>query len=138
MRAYSRMFVFSPFSLIFPLIFFFVAARVVMGLLRGVTRRRFREFPEDLRLPPQILQQTRTRLPLRGPSSEAQIFKLAYRLKGRLTLSDVVVETGLSLNEAEEIVEGMVDSVHVRMEVDDRGTVLFEFPEIIRRFEDDL
>lgn len=132
------MFVFSPFSIIFPLIFFFVVARVVMGLLRGVNRRRFREFPDDLRLPPQIQQQANARLPLRGPSREAQIFKLAYRLKGRLTLSDIVVDTGLSLSEAEGIVEAMVDNVHVRMEVDDRGMVLFEFPEIIRRFDDDL
>ena len=131
-------FPFSIFSVIFPLIFFFVVARGVMALLRGVNRRRFGVFPDDLRLPPRIEEQTRSRLSLRGPSREAQIFKLAYRLKGKLTLSDIVVETGLGLSEAEEVVEAMVDNVHVRMEVDERGMVLFEFPEIIRRFEDDL
>ncbi len=72
----------------------------------------------------------------RGANQEARIFKLAYRLKGRLTVSDIVVETGLGVHDAEALIEGMIDNNHVRMEVDDRGIVTYEFPEIIRRFEE--
>ncbi len=66
---------------------------------------------------------------------ENRIFKLAYDLKGRLTLSDVVIGTSLTMREAEDYLNRMVDSSHVRMEVEDDGTILYEFPEIRRRFE---
>jgi hypothetical protein len=68
-------------------------------------------------------------------SKEAQIFKLAYRLKGRITISDIVVETGLSIDQSEELIEHMVDGVRVRMEVNQKGMVVYEFPEILERFE---
>ena len=68
---------------------------------------------------------------------EAYIFRLAYKMKGRVTLSDVVLETGLNLKSAEETMNSMVDNVRVCMEVDERGWVVYEFPEIISRFEGD-
>jgi len=71
----------------------------------------------------------------RQQSLEARIFRVAYKRKGRLTISDVVLETGLSIKEAEETVNAMVDGTRVRMEVDDRGLVVYEFPEIMARFE---
>ena len=49
-------------------------------------------------------------------------------------MSDIVLETDLSIKEAEEVINGMVDSTHVRMEVEDSGLVIYEFPEIIARF----
>ncbi len=66
---------------------------------------------------------------------ENRIFKLAYDLKGKLTLSDVVVGTSLTMKEAEDYMNRMVDSSHVRMEVEDDGTILYEFPEIKKRFD---
>jgi hypothetical protein len=68
---------------------------------------------------------------------EARIFRVAYKRKGRVTVSDIVLETGLGVKDAEELINGLVDGVHVRMEVDDRGLVVYEFPEIIARFEGD-
>ena len=67
--------------------------------------------------------------------AEHQIFRLADKLKGRLTVSDVVVHTGLGIHEAEEAMNQIVDGYRVKMEVDDRGIVLYEFPEIIARYE---
>ncbi len=65
-----------------------------------------------------------------------QIFKLAYRQKGRITVSDIIAETGLSGDEAEEVIQGMVDNTRVRMEIRESGVVVYEFPEIISRFEE--
>lgn len=64
---------------------------------------------------------------------EARVFKLAYRLHGRITVSDVVVDTGLGVDEAERILERMVDNQRVRMEVDSNGLMIYEFPELIAR-----
>ena len=66
---------------------------------------------------------------------EARIFRLAFKRKGRVTISDIVLETGLGLKEAEEAANALVDGMRVRMEVDERGLVVYEFPEIIARFE---
>lgn len=66
---------------------------------------------------------------------EARVFKLAYRLQGRITVSDVVVDTGLSVDEAERILERMVDNQRVRMEVNSSGLMIYEFPELIARLQ---
>ncbi len=66
---------------------------------------------------------------------EARVFKLAYRLHGRITVSDVVVDTGLSVDEAERILERMVDNQRVRMDVTQAGLMIYEFPEIIARLQ---
>jgi len=72
----------------------------------------------------------------RSPQAlEAKIFRIAYRRKGRITVSDVVIEVGIAIKEAEELLNGMVDGMRVRMEVDPSGMVIYEFPEIIARFE---
>jgi hypothetical protein len=130
---------FFPFGFIFPLIFFVIIARVASGFFRSVNRRNrlSRDDYFDDRLDPYEQERARAQEARRLESTnEARIFKLAYRLKGRLTVSDIVVETGLGVREAEQLIESMVDSNRVRMEVDDRGIVTYEFPEIIRRFED--
>lgn len=67
--------------------------------------------------------------------AEHQIFRLANKLKGRLTVSDVVIHTGLSVSDAEGTMNRLVDGMHVKMEVDNQGIVVYEFPEIIARFE---
>lgn len=118
---------FFPFFFLMPLIFIVLVARVASGALRG--SRRYQVDDEyERRLPrPQTQRAPHT--------DEAAIFKLAYRLKGRLTVSDIVVETGLGVHESERLIESLVDNTRVRMEIDERGIVTYEFPEIIRRFE---
>ncbi len=121
------------FALLGPFFFTFVAIRVGSAIFRSIQRSdRHAEFPSPV---------TRYRLPETASSSgrdrmQARVFKLAYRLKGRVTVSDVVVETGMPVKEAEELLEGMVDGTHVRMEVRDNGSIIYEFPEIIERFEE--
>jgi hypothetical protein len=65
---------------------------------------------------------------------EHQIFELAFRNKGRVTLSEIILETGLSMKKAEKIVNSMVDNIRVCMEVNDNGLVYYEFPEIRNKF----
>lgn len=73
------------------------------------------------------------RAPRGGRSPEARVFALARSLGGRLTVSDVIIELGLDVKDAEELLEGLVDNIRVRMEFDDNGRVTYEFPEIIDR-----
>lgn len=125
---------FFPFGFLFPLIFFVIIARVASGFFRSSQRRRTLE---DDYLDDRIRSIDTRESRVRSDNHEVRIFKLAYRMKGRLTVSDIVVETGLGVDAAEQLIESMVDSSRVRMEVDDRGIVTYEFPEIIRRFEGD-
>jgi len=74
--------------------------------------------------------------PLKPQKHEGEIFRLADEMKGRLTLSDIVIATDLNLKEAERVIDSMVDGTHVTMEVKDSGRVVYEFPEIIARYED--
>jgi len=65
----------------------------------------------------------------------ARVFRLARKNRGRLTVSDVVIELGLSVLEAEELLEGMCDGRRVRPEPRPNGLVVYEFPEILARLE---
>ena len=122
----------TPFAVFFrvlvPVLAFLLVARVLAGLMRGSWRRGLPDDRAEEALPDGYR-------PLPRTGEEARIYKLAYRLKGRLTVSDVVVETGLGVKEAEQAIQALVDHVRVRMEVDEDGIVTYEFPEIIRRFE---
>lgn len=66
-------------------------------------------------------------------SLQSKIFRLASRQGGSVTVSDVVIETEMSVQEAEEFMDRLVDGTHVRMEVTDEGQVFYEFPELINR-----
>jgi hypothetical protein len=68
-------------------------------------------------------------------SFEGRVYRLAYKLGGRLTISDIIIETGLDTATCERQVNELVDETRVRMVVDDRGFVVYEFPEIIDRLE---
>jgi hypothetical protein len=62
-----------------------------------------------------------------------RLFRLARRRKGRLTVSDVVVDLGFSVRDAEDLLEGMVDGRRVRAQVGPNGLSVYEFPEILAR-----
>ena len=67
-----------------------------------------------------------------------RVFRLAYRLGGRLTVSDLVVDLDFGVEEAEQFLGQLVDSTRVTMEVQPDGLIYYEFPEIIaRRHRDD-
>ncbi len=120
-----------PFGFLIPMFLIFIAVRVGMRIFHDffhdqTGRRRVGE-PGG---PGSLFE-----LP-RGRSYEARLFRLAYKLKGRITVSDIVLDTGLGVKEAEELVNGMVDGMRVRMEVDQKGMIVYEFPEILSRFEE--
>jgi hypothetical protein len=64
---------------------------------------------------------------------EGQIFRLAKRRGGTLTLSEIIIETGLGLKEAERFMDDLVDGRHVRLEVNGNGRLVYEFPELMER-----
>ncbi len=69
-------------------------------------------------------------------SFHGKIMNLAIDNKGVLTVTDVVMATGLSLKQAEEVLNNMVDEYRVKMEVKDSGIIVYEFIEIINRKEE--
>jgi hypothetical protein len=60
-------------------------------------------------------------------------FRLARERDGVLTVSDVVVETGLSPRDAGAKLESLVDGEHVTIEVTEAGGIRYEFPELRRK-----
>ncbi len=66
-------------------------------------------------------------------SIESRIFRLAQSLNGKINISDIVIATGLGVREAEAIMDRMSGSMQVNMQVDDRGRIAYEFPEIQSR-----
>lgn len=121
-----------PFIFLVPLLLFFFVFRAGGRMFRSFDRPRRLEEEYHPSIPDAYRSYYR-----RGSTLESQVFKLAYRRKGRLTVSDIVIETGLGIDDAERLIQGMVDNARVRMEVDDRGLVVYEFPEIQSRFEDE-
>lgn len=66
-------------------------------------------------------------------SLESKIITLAMNNRGVLTVSDVVLATGLSIRQAEETLNSMVDGYRIKMEVKDSGIIVYEFIELIER-----
>lgn len=124
------MFFFGPLFGILPLIFIFLLIRGLTSMYRGgrgyFPWQDYEHHLEDL----QASGSNRER------ELRIQIFKLAYKQKGRITVSDIIAETGLRGDEAEEVIQGMVDNSRVRMEILASGVVVYEFPEIMSRFEE--
>ncbi len=129
---------FFPFNFLFLVFFFVFGLRIIRFILRAVSR--------DLHPGPDRsngIERWR-RADAVGPwtgnvlrNREARIFQLAFRNRGRITVSDVVIETGMDPKQTEELLNGMVDGTRVRMEVSERGFVYYEFPELIARFEEE-
>jgi hypothetical protein len=126
------MFFWFPFGILFPALFIFLIFRFGMRFFNDLFNNRNRLNAWDRwRLYDSRSFSTHTR----SRSIEGRIFRAALKHSGRLTVSDIVLETDLGIREAEEVINGMVDGTHVRMEVRDDGLVVYEFPEIISRFE---
>ncbi len=126
-----------PIFFILPFIFVALGIRLIARYLRSGRGQDFRQLsPREeflQRYMPNVFDPRVGIKPDQSP--EAAIFKLAYRLQGRLTVSDLVIETGLPVDDAEKLIQQMVDGTRIRMEVDDRGMITYEFPEIMARFD---
>ncbi|MCF7914584.1 MAG: hypothetical protein K9L66_05415 [Spirochaetaceae bacterium] len=66
-------------------------------------------------------------------SIETDIYRLAAKRNGNITVSDVVTELGIEPRKAENILESMSDGMRVRMEVGENGNVYYSSPELRRR-----
>lgn len=62
---------------------------------------------------------------------QQRIMRLALDHGGVLTVTDVVLATGISMKQAEQTLNEMVDGFRVKMEVTDSGIVHYEFTELI-------
>lgn len=62
-------------------------------------------------------------------STERQIYQLARKNGGRVTVSDLVADVGVSAAQAETQLQSMTDESRVRMEVSEDGVVSYTFPE---------
>lgn len=126
---------FGFFSLL-PILFIFLVFHLVRLGLREPRRPR-----EEAAWGDALGEDSPARgYPRRG-RLENRVFRLASKLGGRLTVSDLVVDLDFSIEEAESFLGRLVDSTRVTMEVRDDGLVYYEFPEIIARrrgHDDDL
>jgi hypothetical protein len=68
-------------------------------------------------------------------SLQSKIMALALTNGGVLTVTDVVIAIGLSMKQAEETLNSMVDGYRVKMEVKDSGIIVYEFTELINKIE---
>jgi hypothetical protein len=129
----------GPFAVIIPFIMIFIAVRAI----RGLTSYRHHQQMDDRSSDYESIAVDVKRLSretgrrFRTDSLESKIFRLALEQKGVLTVSDVVIETGLSIADAETVLEDMVDGTHVKMELTPDGMVRYEFPEIMGRLSDE-
>lgn len=62
--------------------------------------------------------------------TETEIYRLAAKQNGKVTVSDVVTELGVEPQKAAGKLESMADGIRVRMEVDEDGMVYYIFPEL--------
>jgi hypothetical protein len=60
----------------------------------------------------------------------ATLYRLARDHSGTLSVSTVVVELGVSPKTAEAALQAISDEVHVRMDVQDDGRILYRFLEL--------
>jgi len=124
----------------FLLLFLFVIA--IRGLLRalGIFRKRPYDRVDERRIheafDPFGFEEFQA-VPGSQSSMQSKIFRLAARQSGRVTISDVVIETEMTVQEAEDFMDHMVDGTHVRLEVTDEGQVFYEFPELLDRGKKD-
>ena len=61
---------------------------------------------------------------------DSEVLRLAERLGGRVTVVEVVAETGIGADAAEETLGGLVARGMAEPEVTDGGLVVYRFPDI--------
>jgi TM2 domain-containing membrane protein YozV len=64
-------------------------------------------------------------------SVEDQILNLAQEKNGRITATDVAMNTELTIEEADKLLKKLAESSYVSMEVSDKGVIYYEFVELI-------
>jgi hypothetical protein len=65
--------------------------------------------------------------------TETEIYRLAAKHNGKITVLDVVTALGIEPKRAEKILELMAGGIRIRMELEDNEMVFYTFPELQRR-----
>jgi len=65
--------------------------------------------------------------------TQRRVLMLATEKGGILTVTEVAASLNMSLEKAEEIMNGMDDGFRVRSDVTDEGIIVYEFPEVLHR-----
>ena len=60
-----------------------------------------------------------------------RIVRLAQQRGGRLTVTEAAAETGLTVEEAGEILKRMAEGGFVEVEITDSGMIVYRFPEVL-------
>lgn len=121
-------FMFPGFGMLFGIVFVLIIPVVIffgVKFMRGLTELSNKSLRKDESKTPKIGAQ----------SFQNKIMKLAFNNGGILTVSDVVLATDLSIKQAEEMLNNMVDGYRVKMEVKDSGVIVYEFTELINKKE---
>jgi len=64
---------------------------------------------------------------------EKEIIRLAQQKAGRLSIPEIVAETSMSTDEADQILREMTTKGYVDMQVTESGVIVYEFYEIAHR-----
>lgn len=119
---------FGPLALLFPFFFVIIIMRLGTSLLFDQGRQRG-SFDPRRALFPEYYEK------LGSTDSQSLVFQTAHKLGGSLTVSDVVIELGIGIEEAERVLGAMVDNSRVRVDVSEHGLLVYDFPEVRARLE---
>jgi hypothetical protein len=67
---------------------------------------------------------------------EKQVLKLAREKEGVLTVPEIVAETSMNADEADELMRELVLKRYADMKITDQGTVIYEFLELTRGYKE--
>ena len=104
---------FNALWLVFPLIFIGLMP-LGIGISHLLSRRK-------------RMKWERARMPVR---QERLVFEAARRSGGRLSVMQMSAESGLSLDEAQNVLDEMAKRGYIGQEVDDNGLITYVFPEL--------
>ena len=90
-------------------------AFVVMGALLWLSSRKLDEAAQLVRYRRQ----------------QNKLVRLARQRQGRLTVTESAAETGMTIEECEQILKKMADGGYVEVEVTDSGLMVYRFPEVL-------
>ncbi len=128
------MFFFGPLAMLFPFLVVLIMVRLASSLFfQGEQGRPRGSYDARRTLFPEYYQ----RLGSSNTDSQARVFQAARKLGGSLTVSDVVIELGIGIEEAEQLLSSMVDSSRVRVDVSEHGLLVYDFPEVRARLSAD-
>ena len=62
---------------------------------------------------------------------QSRVVRLARQRGGRLTVTETAADTGLTVEEAAEILKRLADGGFVEVEITDSGLIVYRFPEVL-------